>query len=66
MCDEPTARLDAPATASVAALLRELADDCAGVLTISHDHPLLAAICDTIISLRDLSAEEPAATNPHP
>lgn len=55
VCDEPTARLDAVATASVAVLLRELADDGMGVLTISHDHPLLTALCDDVLALRDLS-----------
>lgn len=56
VCDEPTAMLDAAATAAMAALLRELAEEGIGVLAISHDQLLLTALCDTVVDMRELTA----------
>ncbi|MEE6282224.1 ATP-binding cassette domain-containing protein [Georgenia sp. MJ170] len=56
VCDEPTAMLDAAATAAVAGLLLELAAADIGILVVSHDHLLLEALCTTVVDLRDLSA----------
>lgn len=44
LCDEPTAMLDPIATGHVAALLRQLAEDGAGVVLVSHDAQLVDAL----------------------
>lgn len=54
VCDEATAMLDAAATATLAALLRDQAASGMGVLAVSHDHPLLAAWADDVVDIRDL------------
>ncbi len=54
ICDEPTAMLDAAATASVTQLLRGLASKGVGVLVVSHDHRLLEAMAHRVTSLADL------------
>ncbi len=53
MADEPTAHLDLGATATLARLLRGLADDGAGVVLVVHDLALAAAVADTIVVLSD-------------
>lgn len=57
VCDEPTAMLDAAATAAIARLLIRQAATGMGVLVVSHDHPLLEAMCDTVVDLGDLAAQ---------
>lgn len=57
VCDEPTAMLDAAATAAIAQLLIRHAATGVGILVVSHDHPLLAAMCDTVVDLRDLAPQ---------
>ncbi|MEJ5918865.1 ABC transporter ATP-binding protein [Corynebacterium sp. H78] len=49
VCDEPTSMLDPITTATVVAALRTEA----GVLFISHDRRLLAAVADRVFELRD-------------
>lgn len=56
ICDEATAMLDAASTAAVARILADAASSGTGVLMISHDHPLLAAVADVVHDIRDLSA----------
>lgn len=55
ICDEATAMLDAASAASVAHLVRGLAEDGMGVLAISHDAPFLEAWADEVCDLADLS-----------
>lgn len=54
VCDEATAMLDAASAATVAHLVRELADSGTGVLAISHDAPLLQAWADEVVDLAAL------------
>ncbi|GAB78752.1 ABC-type dipeptide/oligopeptide/nickel transport system, ATPase component [Austwickia chelonae] len=54
ICDEATAMLDAASAASVAHLVRGLAEDGVGVLAISHDAPFLEAWADEVCDLSDL------------
>jgi iron complex transport system ATP-binding protein len=49
IADEPTSHLDLGATASVARLLRGLADDGLSVLLVVHDLALAAAVADTVV-----------------
>ncbi|MEL7977735.1 ATP-binding cassette domain-containing protein [Isoptericola sp. F-RaC21] len=56
VADEPTAMLDAATTAAVAQVLRDLAADGAGVLLVSHDHPLVDALADERLDLDSLRA----------
>ena len=51
ICDEPTSMLDPITSAGVVAVLRERADAGVGVLFISHDHRLLAAVADEVVEL---------------
>ncbi|MFE5309411.1 ATP-binding cassette domain-containing protein [Isoptericola sp. NPDC056605] len=51
VADEPTAMLDAATTAAAAQVLRELAAAGAGVLLVSHDHPLVDALADERVLL---------------
>lgn len=53
LCDEMTAALDPATTAAVAATVRRAADDGAGVLFISHNVPLVDALCDRTLLVRD-------------
>lgn len=48
LADEPTAMLDTATTATIAHVLRRIADSGVGVLTISHDRALLDAMCDRV------------------
>jgi iron complex transport system ATP-binding protein len=49
VADEPTSHLDLGATASVARLLRDLADDGLSVILVVHDLALAAAVADTVV-----------------
>jgi iron complex transport system ATP-binding protein len=49
IADEPTSHLDLGATATVARLLRRLADDGLSVILVVHDLALAAAIADTVV-----------------
>jgi iron complex transport system ATP-binding protein len=49
IADEPTSHLDLGATASVARLLRDLADDGLSVILVVHDLALAAAVADTVV-----------------
>ncbi|MFE6968328.1 ATP-binding cassette domain-containing protein [Isoptericola sp. NPDC057653] len=51
VADEPTAMLDAATTAAVAQVLRDLTAAGAGVLLVSHDHPLVDALADERVQL---------------
>lgn len=51
ICDEPTSMLDPITSAGVVAVLRERAEAGVGVLFISHDHRLLAAVADEVVEL---------------
>lgn len=51
LCDEPTAMLDPIATGSVMTLLREIADDGAVVVLVSHDPALISALTDHALAL---------------
>lgn len=51
LCDEPTAMLDPIAAASVVGLLRQIADDGATVVLVSHDPDLIAALVDSQVTL---------------
>lgn len=62
VCDEPTAMLDAAATAAIAQLLIQHAATGVGVLVVSHDHPLLAAMCDTVVDLAELKTPRHAGS----
>lgn len=44
LCDEPTAMLDPIATGAVTTMLREIADDGATVVLVSHDPALIRAL----------------------
>lgn len=52
ICDEVTSMSDPVATAKIVGLLRDLVQRGTGVLFISHDHRLLQACADRIVSLR--------------
>ncbi|WP_028062861.1 ABC transporter ATP-binding protein [Solirubrobacter soli] len=49
IADEPTSHLDLGATASVARLLRDLADGGLSVILVVHDLALAAAVADTVV-----------------
>ncbi len=49
IADEPTSHLDLGATATVARLLRGLADDGLSVVLVVHDLALAAAVADTVV-----------------
>jgi iron complex transport system ATP-binding protein len=49
IADEPTSHLDLGATASVARLLRGLADDGLSVILVVHDLALAAAVADRVV-----------------
>jgi iron complex transport system ATP-binding protein len=61
IADEPTSHLDLGATASVARLLRGLADDGLSVILVVHDLALAAAVADTVVVMADGRS---AATGP--
>jgi iron complex transport system ATP-binding protein len=49
IADEPTSSLDLGATATMARLLRALANDGLGVILVLHDLALAAALADTVV-----------------
>ncbi|CAB4934104.1 unannotated protein [freshwater metagenome] len=49
IADEPTSALDLGATATMARLLRSLADDGLGVILVVHDLALASAIADEVV-----------------
>ncbi len=49
IADEPTSHLDLGATATVARLLRGLADDGLSVILVVHDLALAAAVADSVV-----------------
>ncbi|HEX6020502.1 MAG TPA: ABC transporter ATP-binding protein, partial [Solirubrobacter sp.] len=49
IADEPTSHLDLGATATVARLLRGLADDGLAVVLVVHDLALAAAVADSVV-----------------
>lgn len=51
ICDEPTASLDAANTQRIAVLLQEIAAGGVGILLISHEHDVVDAVADQVISL---------------
>jgi ABC-type glutathione transport system ATPase component len=51
LCDEPTAMLDPIATASVTALLSDIATDGAAVVLVSHDAALVEALAAATLAL---------------
>ncbi|MBM9468734.1 ABC transporter ATP-binding protein [Nakamurella leprariae] len=57
VCDEATAMLDPSTTATIAQLVRGLADAGTGVLAVSHDRALLTAWADHVLDLHDLHAD---------
>jgi iron complex transport system ATP-binding protein len=61
IADEPTSHLDLGATASVARLLRGLADDGLSVILVVHDLALAAAVADTVVVM---AGGRSAATGP--
>jgi iron complex transport system ATP-binding protein len=61
IADEPTSHLDLGATATVARLLRGLADDGLSVILVVHDLALAAAVADTVVVMADGRS---AATGP--
>jgi ABC-type cobalamin/Fe3+-siderophores transport system ATPase subunit len=61
IADEPTSHLDLGATASVARLLRGLADDGLSVVLVVHDLALAAAVADTVVVM---AKGRSAATGP--
>ena len=53
LADEPTAGLDATVARTVAGLLDALRRELGGVVLITHDLPLAAALADRVLVLRD-------------
>lgn len=51
--DEPTAGVDAPARAELAALIRGLADEGLGALLVTHDFAFAEEVADRVAILRD-------------
>ena len=51
ICDEMTAMLDAANSAAIVEVIRDFAVSGGGVLMISHEHRLLAAVCDGVVAL---------------
>lgn len=51
ICDEMTAMLDAANSAAIAEVIRDFSVSGGGVLMISHEHRLLAAVCDGVVAL---------------
>jgi iron complex transport system ATP-binding protein len=53
IADEPTAHLDLGASATLARLLRALADEGLGVVLVVHDLALASAIADTVVVMSE-------------
>ena len=52
IADEPTASLDVAAATAIATLLREIADDGAALLVVSHEEARLRSYADRVTSMR--------------
>jgi iron complex transport system ATP-binding protein len=63
IADEPTSALDLGATATMARLLRALADDGLGVVLVVHDLALASAIADEVVVVE--AGETVATGAPH-
>lgn len=61
ICDEATAMLDPSTTATIAHLVRELADAGTGVLAVSHDRSLLRHWADDTHDIDDLTGKAASA-----
>jgi iron complex transport system ATP-binding protein len=64
IADEPTSHLDLGAAATVARLLRSLADDGLAVILVVHDLALAAAVSDVVVVMsggRSIAAGAPHA-----
>lgn len=53
VADEPTSALDALIAASVLRLLKEAADAGTAIVVVSHDEPLLRALCHRVLKMND-------------
>lgn len=51
LCDEPTAMLDPIAAAAVVQLVRQMADEGAGVVVVSHDPRVVAGLTGDVLEL---------------
>lgn len=54
LLDEPTNNLDAAGVAHLAGALRALAGTGVGLVVVSHDHEFVEAVCDQVITLREV------------
>jgi len=54
LLDEPTNNLDAAGVAHLAGALRALARTGVGLVVVSHDHEFVEAVCDQVITLREV------------
>jgi simple sugar transport system ATP-binding protein len=61
LLDEPTAALGVQESARVVATVRDLVDDGAAVLLVSHDIPMVLELCTRVLVLRkgELVADRP-------
>lgn len=55
LLDEPTNNLDAAGVAHLAGALRALAGKGVGLVVVSHDHEFVEAVCDQVITLREVA-----------
>lgn len=53
VADEPTSALDASVSASILHLLAGIAQRNTALIIVSHDRPLLDALCDRVLTMRD-------------
>jgi ABC-type dipeptide/oligopeptide/nickel transport system ATPase subunit len=51
LCDEPTAMLDPIAAAAVVQVVRQMADEGAGVVVVSHDPRIVAGLTGDVLEL---------------
>ncbi|MEV6560906.1 ATP-binding cassette domain-containing protein [Nocardia sp. NPDC051756] len=51
LADEPTAALDADASARIVEILRELADDGMAIVIVSHSEHMLGDLADTVVRI---------------
>lgn len=54
LLDEPTNNLDAAGVDHLAVALRALARTGVGLVVVSHDHEFVEAVCDQVITLREV------------
>ncbi len=53
VADEPTSALDASVSATILRLLTEAAERGIAIVIVSHDKPMLHALCQRVLSMRD-------------